>query len=156
VRRISPAGYLLAILFAAFIFPVSSFACTLSGKVVRVADGDTLTVLTTDQRQVTIRLAQIDAPEKAQPFGQRSKQSLPELVFGGDVEIRTEATDRSGRTVGRVSLNGTDINLEQVTRGMAWACRQYLTDGSFLDAEQVARSATWPMERAESDSALGV
>lgn len=127
---------LLALLFATLLLPTPSFAGTLSGRVVRVADGDTLTILTPDRQQVRIRLAQIDAPEKAQPFGQRSKQSLPDLVFGQDVEIRTEVTDRRyGRTVGRVLLDGRDINLEQVTRGMAWAYRQYLTDRSFLDAE---------------------
>lgn len=123
-------------------FPTNpALATTLEGgKVIGVLDGDTIELLTPDRRSVRIRLAQIDAPEKAQPFGQRSKQSLSELVFGKNVSIQIETTDRYGRTVGRVFLDGTDVNLEQVRRGMAWAYRQYLTDQGVLMAEEVARN----------------
>lgn len=118
-----------------------ALTASIEGRVVGVADGDTATLLTPEKQQIKIRLAQIDAPEKAQPFGQRSKQSLSELIFGEEVRVKVETTDRYGRTVGRIFLDNLDINLEQVRRGMAWAYRHYLADRSFLDAEQIARSA---------------
>ncbi len=128
---------------------------TLIGRVVAVADGDTLTVL--DQQRVThkIRLIGIDAPEKAQPFGTASKQHLAELVFQKDVQIRWAKKDRYGRTLGKVMLNGTDINLYQVVDGMAWWYRHYARDQEPADLEryreaearaQRARRGVWSMD----------
>lgn len=97
----------------------------LHGKVVGVTDGDTITVLDADKGQHKIRLAGIDAPEKNQPFGQRSKESLAELVAGKDVTVVTHKQDRHGRDVGQVLLDGRDVNRVQVERGMAWFYRQY-------------------------------
>ena len=67
---------------------VSASAETISGKVVGVSDGDTITVLDANREQYKIRVSGIDAPEKAQPFGQRSKESMSALVFGKDVDVR--------------------------------------------------------------------
>ena len=92
-------------------------AATFSGKVVGIADGDTLTVLNENKQQVKIRLAEIDAPESKQPFGARSKQSLSELCFGKRAEVTPRATDRYKRTVARVKCAGVDANAEQVNRG---------------------------------------
>lgn len=78
-----------------------------SGKVVGIADGDTLTVLTASKQQYKIRLAEIDAPEKHQPFGTKSKQSLSDLCFGKQAEIIPFAKDRYKRTVARVKCTGT-------------------------------------------------
>jgi endonuclease YncB( thermonuclease family) len=89
------------------------------GRVVGVLDGDTLVLLTPEKRQVKVRLAQIDAPEKSQAFGQRSKQSLSDLVFGKQVRVEQQDNDRYGRVVGRVSVGSVDANAEQVKRGMA-------------------------------------
>jgi len=94
-----------------------------TGKVVAVADGDTLTVLV-DRQQVKVHLAEIDAPELKQPFGLRSRQSLAELCFGKDAVVREAGRDRYGRTIGRVDCSGTDANAEQVRRGMAWVYRR--------------------------------
>ncbi len=69
------------------------------GKVVKVADGDTLTLLT-DGRQIKVRLAEIDTPEKGQPFGNKAKQALAEMVFGKQVKVIVVDVDRYGRTVG--------------------------------------------------------
>lgn len=88
--------------------------------VVHVADGDTITVLDAGKVHHKVRLAGIDAPEKAKPFGQRSRESLEDLVAGRTVIVETHKKDRYGRYVGKVILNSRDVNLEQIRRGMAW------------------------------------
>jgi endonuclease YncB( thermonuclease family) len=132
---------LLTLLFA--------FACnaeTITGHVVGVADGDTITVLDADKVQHKIRLAGIDAPEKKQAFGNRSKESLSDLVFDKTVNVETEKRDRYGREIGKVLVNGQDVNLVQVERGMAWFYRQYQREQSPNDrrlyeaAEDAARA----------------
>lgn len=100
-------------------------AAELHGKVVGVTDGDTITVLDADKVLHTIRLAGIDAPEKKQAFGQRAKQSLAELVAGKYVTVVTHKQDRYGRDVGKVLIDGWDVNLMQIERGMGWFYRQY-------------------------------
>lgn len=121
-------------------------AATLQGRVVTVADGDTLTVLDVNKTQHKIRLAGIDAPEKKQAFGQRSKQSLSELTFGKEVEVEIVKRDRYGREVGKILVNGKDVNLMQVERGMAWFYRQYQREQSendrvLYDAAEAAAKA---------------
>lgn len=95
------------------------------GVVVAVLDGDTITVLDAARVQHRIRLSGIDAPEKHQAYGQRSKQSLSELVFNHAVDVHTHKRDRYGREIGKVLHNGQDVNLEQIRKGMAWFYRQY-------------------------------
>ncbi|MFO1419347.1 MAG: thermonuclease family protein, partial [Methylotetracoccus sp.] len=112
---------------------------TLRGRVVAVVDGDTLTVLDIGHRQHRIRLHQIDAPEHAQDFGTRSKQSLAQLVAGREVTVEQVDTDRYGRIVGTVWAAGQDINLAQVRAGMAWVYRQYGKDPAYLAAEASAK-----------------
>jgi len=111
----------------------------LSGRVVAVADGDTITVLDASNRQIKIRLHQIDAPEKKQDFGQASKQSLSTLVFGKQVKIEVADTDKYGRTVGKIWIGGMDANLEQVKRGMAWVYEKYANDPAYFAAERTAK-----------------
>lgn len=106
---------------------------------VGVADGDTLTVLDGSHQQTEIRLHQIDAPEKKQDFGQRSKQSLSALVYGQQVRMEVADTDKCGRTVGKVWINGTDANLEQVKRGMDWVYEKYVNERAYFDAERTAK-----------------
>jgi endonuclease YncB( thermonuclease family) len=98
---------------------VTAGAATLTGKVVGVSDGDTITVLDAAKTQHKIRLAGIDAPEKAQPFGQKSKEHLSDSVFGKQVQVEYTKTDKYGRTVGKVLVNGMDANLEQIKAGFA-------------------------------------
>jgi endonuclease YncB( thermonuclease family) len=102
----------------------------LVGQVVGVSDGDTLTLLDANRTQHKIRLAGIDAPEKAQAFGQASKKSLSDLVYRKQVTVYWDKTDRYQRTLGKVTLNEQDICLEQVKRGMAWHYKQYQRDQS--------------------------
>ena len=102
-----------------------STAGSLHGQVVGVSDGDTVTVLDANKRPNKIRLAGIDAPEKAQAYGQKAKDSLSELVYGKTVDVQWTKLDRYNRIVGKITLNHVDINLEQIKRGMAWHYKQY-------------------------------
>lgn len=111
------------------------------GTVVGVSDGDTLTVLTNDKKQIKIRLTEIDAPEKAQAFGQQSKQSLSDMCFGKDAVINDKGQDRYKRVLGRVTCAGVDANAEQVKLGLAWAYTQYLTDQSIAQLEAAAKAS---------------
>lgn len=131
------ASLSLALLWA---LSTPALGTTLEGRVVGVADGDTVTVLSSGNIQTRIRLFQIDAPEKAQSMGQKSKASLSELVYGKTVTVNVETLDRYGRTVGTLIQNGVDINLEQIRRGMAWVYRQYARDPHYFEAEETARA----------------
>jgi len=129
------------IVFTVFFFAISGFAETLSGKIVDVADGDTATLLTSNNKQIRIRLNCIDAPEKSQDFGQRAKQSLISLIAGEYVEIKKHDVDRYGRTIGTIFLNGADINLIQVKKGLAWVYDRYCNDSDYYRAERQAKSS---------------
>ncbi|HHM6795115.1 TPA: thermonuclease family protein [Pseudomonas aeruginosa] len=122
----------------------------LIGKVVRVLDGDTFELLV-DQQPVRIRVTGIDAPEKDQPFGQRSRQSLAGMVDGNPVAVRVKGKDRYGRTLGAVYAKicapsapclAVYVNAEQVKTGMAWAYRFHgqAVDPAMLKLETQARS----------------
>jgi endonuclease YncB( thermonuclease family) len=135
----------LAICFLSIILsPV--FAETLVGKVVGITDGDTITVLDDANRQHKIRLSGIDAPEKDQEFGSRSKQNLSELVYGKNVSVEWSKTDKYGRTLGKVLVDGKDVNLSQVKAGLAWHYKAYENEQSqedrqaYADAENNARA----------------
>lgn len=95
-------------------------ADAIEGRVIGVTDGDTITVLDAQRQQHKIRLAGIDAPEKAQPFGQASKKHLSDLVFNRDVILDCGKTDRYRRKICVVMIDGQDANLTQVKAGMAW------------------------------------
>lgn len=130
----------------AILFSACAWADHLSGRVVSVSDGDTLTILDSWNTQHRIRLAEIDAPEvgkgskkPGQPFGARSKQSLAELCLKHEATVEVLSTDRYGRSVGRVICSGVDANLEQVKKGMAWAYTQYCKRQEVFQAEYDAK-----------------
>lgn len=97
----------------------------ITGKVVSVADGDTITVLDAENNQHKIRLMGIDAPEKSQPFGQASKKNLSNLVFAKTVTVEWLKRDRYKRVIGKVLFEKMDVCLEQVKSGFAWHYKQY-------------------------------
>lgn len=119
---------------------------TVSGRVVGIADGDTVTVLDASNTQWKIRLMGIDAPEKKMPFGQKSKEHLSNLVFNKQVSVEYSKRDKYGRTVGKIMVDGVDANLEQVRVGMAWHYKQYQKEQSrdervsYADTEEQARA----------------
>lgn len=92
----------------------------ITGKVVAVADGDTITVLDSSKMQHKIRLAGIDAPESKQAFGQASKKHLSDLVYDRDVTLDCGKTDKYRREICVVMIDGKDANLAQIEAGMAW------------------------------------
>lgn len=111
----------------------------LTGKVVGISDGDTLTLLNDSKQQIKVRLAEIDTPEAKQPFGTKAKQKLSDLAFSKQAEVKVVDTDRYGRTVGRVYVNGLDVNAEMVKSGAAWVYVQYAKDASLFVLEKEAR-----------------
>lgn len=137
--RLLPA--LIASLFLAGV----AQAKTLHGTVVKIYDGDTLT-LQSGKRQYKVRLAQIDAPEKDQPYGQRARLALTELAYWRDARVEAEAEDKYGRVVGTVWVGDYNINQELVRRGMAWVYTQYAHSPGMLALQQeahLARRGLW-------------
>lgn len=128
-----PLLFLLALLFSPLL-PANAH------QVIGIADGDTLTLLV-DRKPLKIRLSSIDAPEKKQAFGQRSKESLSDLCWGKDATYQTQTVDRYGRTVARVTCGGVDANRVQVERGMAWVYVQYNKDSALPAVQIAARSS---------------
>lgn len=128
-----------------------AFADTISGRVVGVSDGDTLTVLVGVQ-QYRVRLQGIDAPESGQAFGSVSKQGLSSLAFGRSVQVEFREQDRYGRILGVVYVDGQDINLAMIKHGLAWHYKHYQRDQSpdkrqtYAAAEkgaQIAQIGVW-------------
>ena len=114
-------------------------AAEIRGRVISVTDGDTITVLDGGYRQTKVRLSGIDAPEKNQPFGTRSRQSLAELIVGREVLVEWDKRDRYGRILGRVMAEGEEINLRMVREGMAWHYTAFSKSEELRMAEEAAR-----------------
>lgn len=128
--------------FLVFAFAVHSApAETISGRVIGITDGDTMTILDSSKRQYKIRLAEIDAPESQQPFGTRSKESLAALCFQKTAFVSDQGRDRYGRIIGRANCAGVDANSEQVRRGMAWVYDRYVKDRTLYELQNAARAA---------------
>ena len=112
-------------ILALLLFSFGVNADLLNGRVVKVTDGDTITVLDNSNIQHKIRLSGIDAPEMNQAYGERSRLALAYAVAGGHVLIDWNKRDRWNRIVGKVLVNNKDINLQQVQEGMAWHYKKY-------------------------------
>lgn len=118
--------------------------------VVGIADGDTLTARCGSPgayEQMKVRISAIDAPEKRQPFGARSKQELSDLCFQVEAKIRPVKKDRYGRTVADVECRGRDVNAHMVGAGMAWVYDKYAKGYESLyrlqDTAKAARRGLW-------------
>ncbi len=109
---------LIASVFLVFL-SIPAFGDTLTGKVVKITDGDTLYVLDANYKDHKIRLAGIDAPERRQAYGLASRNHLLSIVAGKQVRVEYQKRDRYGRIVGKVLLDGIDVCLEQVKAGFA-------------------------------------
>lgn len=130
----------------------SAFGAEIEGRVVGVADGDTITVLDSKNERFKIRLTGIDAPEKKQAFGSRSREHLGKMLYGKVVVVDWKKRDRYQRILGKVLVNGTDANLEQIRSGLAWHYKKYKFEQSqsdrslYSDAEkqaQIERRGLW-------------
>jgi endonuclease YncB( thermonuclease family) len=107
---------------------------TLSGRVVKVTDGDTITILTAGNKQEKIRLIDIDAPEKGQDYCNRSQEYLASMVAGKTVTVEYKGRDRYRRILGTVYVEGKNVNEEMVRAGLAW--EYYLTKNRKIKALQ--------------------
>jgi len=136
------------VLFAlALLYALSANAEELTGKVIRVADGDTLTIRTAQPLDYRIRINGIDAPEKGQAYGDRAKQNLVRLALGRQAQLDCYKVDQYRRKVCRVFVAGKDVGLEHVRVGMAWWYRRFA--GEQTEAERRE------YERAEVDARAG-
>lgn len=128
------------LLFVLLLFAAPSPAATIEGRVVRVKDGDSLLLFRPDVKRTSeIRLAGIDAPELAQPWGLQSRSALRRLVDGRDIRVELTDRDRYGRLVGRVFLGRTHVNAYLTLYGHAWAFDRYLRDGQIRAGQDLAR-----------------
>nr|DAO42522.1 MAG TPA: nuclease-like protein [Caudoviricetes sp.] len=118
------------------ILVIASPLFALSGKVVSIHDGDTITILQGKQ-QIKVRLFGIDAPELEQPYGKKSKQFLANLIAGEVVEVEPKGKDRYKRTLGIIYFKGQDINAQMVLNGYAWAYVKY--SRIYVNQEKLAR-----------------
>lgn len=113
---------------------------TFEAYVIAVIDGDTVLVLR-DQQKLKLRLADIDAPERAQPFGRQSLEYLKSRVNKKVVQVESRAIDQYGRTVATISLDGIDLNQELVRQGMAWEYSFHHSNSAFVALQLEAQQA---------------
>lgn len=132
--------------FFVIFLSITAFA-DFTGKVVKVTDGDTINVLESDKTLHKVRLTGIDAPERGQPYGSKSTDYLASMVAGKQVYVESDKKDRYGRNLGKVLIDGQDINLEQVKAGMAWWYEYY--------KKQQSQSDQRLYEQAEKDARNG-
>jgi len=123
----------------------------LSGKVIKVSDGDTINILVNNKKH-RIRFAEIDCPEKKQPWGKKAKTSLAEYIAGKNVQVEKITIDRYKRIIGKVFYDGENINRKMVSNGHCWVYRKYMKDRSLLELEQDAkdnRRGLWQLPEHE-------
>lgn len=119
-----------------------------SSEVIAVLDGDTLLV-SRGGKPLKLRLAEIDAPEKAQPYGTAAQKSLAELAMGKQVQVESRAVDDYGRIVAMVSVAGLNVNHEQVRRGLAWEYSRFHSNRELVALQreaQLAKRGLWAGE----------
>ena len=155
VNLTMPLTTSLAIFICGLFISLNLLAKDLEGKIVGVSDGDTATMLVESPNgklTVKIRLAQIDAPEKSQPWGQKSKQALSDLIYGKTIRAEVETKDRYARVVANLYDGNTWINERMVANGHAWMYRQYSSSPQIAQAESHAkenRLGLWSLPEAE-------
>ena len=129
----------LQIVFFILLFCSYANSLELVGKVIKVSDGDTVTLLTDDKISHKIRLNDIDAPEKKQAFGNKSRDNLASYIAGEIVTVKYKSKDRYGRVLGTIYFDNLDINLQQIKNGYAWVYKQYSKNQTYYKEEQKAR-----------------
>lgn len=136
--------WLLLVHITCLFFALPAISQTITGKVVGISDGDTITILDAGKKQHKIRLYGIDCPESGQAFGQAAKKHTAALVARKTVIVESFDTDKYGRTVGVVMVDGNNVNQDLIAAGYAWQYRKYCKESfcsDWLQAEERARSA---------------
>ena len=136
-RRLARASSVFVLVTLA----ISTHATTRSGTVERVVDGDTIIFLVTGAKTQRVRLADIDTPELDQPWGEEAKVALTGWAEKRQGEIRIVDTDRYGRSVATLRIDGKNINRRLVAEGHAWVYRRYLRDRALLSLEASAKAS---------------
>ena len=136
-----PRSILTAALLLLLLLALTGSTLAEQLKVVSISDGDTFTGLDGQNRQIKVRLHGIDAPEKAQAFGNVSLKALGDLMDGKTVEVQQVDKDRYGRVVANVHVGVVHETREQVANGLAWRYVQYDKKGEFPEIEQAAKKA---------------
>lgn len=140
--------FLLFLISILLLLPTVSFSTTITGKVISVADGDTITILTPSKEQIKIRLSAVDTPEGSQAYGKAAKKFTSSMVYKKNVQVEKETIDRYGRTVGFVLVDGANLSEEIIRNGYGWVYRKYCK-WSFCDV--------WlELERTARESRIGL
>lgn len=130
----------IALICSAILFMFTFNAYCWEGKVVGIADGDTVTCLNNANEQVKIRIYGIDSPEKKQAFGTKSRQFMADQIFGKIVDVSVVGTDRYGRTIARIFCGGNDAGLLSIKNGFAWHYVKYArNDTDYANAQEHAK-----------------
>lgn len=124
---------------------------SLTGKVIKVVDGDTITVLAPNKDWIKVRLEGIDAPEKSQEFGEASRLALSALVAGKIVDVFSTGKDRYGRTLGWVEVDGIDVNRRMVADGWAWQFTKYNSETKLAQLQQDAKQSRKGLWKAPNE-----
>ena len=132
----------LLMYFFLLVYAPSLSAATLTGRTIRIIDGDTIVVLGPGNAQYKIRLQGIDAPERGQAYGAKSKEHMSELVAGRFVAVEYEKRDRDGRIVGKVVVGKEDAGLEQIKVGLAWHYKKYQDEQTETDRQLYSEAET--------------
>jgi len=143
INKMHRVGKQVRALSAALLLPfVASItmAETVEGQVIGIVDGDTFMLLTPDKQQVNVRVAEIDAPERGQPYATRSRQQLADLIFQKEVTVQVQVVDRYNRPVGRPLVGDTDVTVEMIRSGAAWVYRSYSDDVELYELERAAKA----------------
>ena len=148
--------FICAALLAALIPPCPAASDTLpaklKGKVVRIADGDTVTIRLKDGSQEKIRFYGIDAPESDQDYGDKSREKLVSLIDGKTITVKTHKRDQYDRVLGEIYLGKKDISLIMVQEGCAWHYDYYAPELTELaDAQKQAQSAKKGLWNVEAE-----
>jgi endonuclease YncB( thermonuclease family) len=118
---------------------VADKSAIIDGRVITVADGDTLTVLDASNARHKIRLQGIDSPEDGQAFGRKARKALADKVLGKDVRVKWHERDRYDRIVGAIYVGERFINREMIAEGWGWHLRQHLPSKELADDQAAAK-----------------